>query len=169
MFVPATEQQPQVQPQAAPEVTLPEMHSSQILFSPEPVAENPAGSQVLSELPSPSNQPATNVAAPASSMPQPTAPFSSPAPASLGERVIEPLTNPASPFQANDIASQIAQELDAHNNSQTPPASPDTDKLKVLPTHTVVPPEKLPTVGPPKTVTATSVESLLPIASTTNI
>jgi CheY-like chemotaxis protein len=61
---------------------------------------------------------------PAPSLPQPTAPFSTPAPASLGERVIEPLTNfNATP--ANDIASQIEQALNAPAPANpTPPVPP---------------------------------------------
>lgn len=93
-----------------------------IAATPAPVAPAPTPfpapvptSTTLSELPTPTPVP----------LPQPTAPFSSPAPASLGERVIEPLTNPVS-TQAVDIASQIAQELNApvSQNQGIPPTPP---------------------------------------------
>ena len=60
------------------------------------------------------------------SIPQPTAPFSSPAPASLGERVIEPLTNLA-PQGPVDLSAQMEQALNtpvapAPGVPPTPPA-----------------------------------------------
>ncbi len=62
-------------------------------------------------------------------LPQPTAPFSSPAPASLGERVIEPLTSDLSTTGPLDIASQMAQALGSDpqtstNGTGTPPVPP---------------------------------------------
>lgn len=59
------------------------------------------------------------VASTPSSLPQPTAPFSSPAPASLGERVIEPL-QAIEGLQPLDISAQIEQALN------TPVAQPVT-------------------------------------------
>ena len=75
----------------------------------------PAGPGTINELP----------AAPAP-LPQPTAPFSSPAPASLGERVIEPLTNLA-PQGPVDLSAQMEQALNtpvapAPGVPPTPPA-----------------------------------------------
>lgn len=107
---------PQLVPQPAAEAPMP-------IAAPEPApapvapafASTPVApvSTTLSELP---------VAPVAASLPQPTAPFSSPAPASLGERVIEPLTAPAAaPAQANDIASQIEQELGTQGTPPPPP------------------------------------------------
>ncbi len=52
-------------------------------------------------------------------LPQPTAPFSSPAPASLGDRVINPIT-PVTPTP--DIASLMNHEL--HDGSDTSPFNP---------------------------------------------
>lgn len=52
-------------------------------------------------------------------LPQPTAPFSSPAPASLGDRVINPIT-PTTP--APDITSLMNHEL--HDGSDTTPFNP---------------------------------------------
>ena len=54
---------------------------------------------------------------PSTPLPQPTAPFSSPAPASLGERVIQPLTMPTN--DQADIAQQIEQAL---SGTPIPPA-----------------------------------------------
>lgn len=51
-------------------------------------------------------------AQPESSLPQPTAPFSSPRPATLGERVINPLDS-AEPTVSSSVKSQIEQELQA--------------------------------------------------------
>lgn len=80
--------------------------------APAPVAPVPG---TLSELPA---NPAP--------LPQPTAPFSSPAPASLGERVIEPLTKP-DPLAGTDIAFQMEQALSGNQlppNQGNPPVPP---------------------------------------------
>lgn len=52
-----------------------------------------------------------------STLPEPTAPFSSPAPASLGDRIINPIT-PEGQSPINNIADQMNQELN------TTPAAP---------------------------------------------
>lgn len=49
---------------------------------------------------------------PQTTLPQPTAPFSSPRPATLGERVINPIEAPT-PTVSSSVASQIEQELQA--------------------------------------------------------
>ena len=67
--------------------------------------------------------PKTMAPGPDSALPLPTAPFSTPAPASLGQRVIEPLTQPQATNSGNDIASQIAQELNTTGTPPVPPAS----------------------------------------------
>ncbi|MEI7539237.1 MAG: response regulator [Candidatus Saccharibacteria bacterium] len=56
-----------------------------------------------------------------SQMPRPTAPFSSPAPASLGDRVINPLQSDTS---KPDIATLIDQELGEMPNIPQPPTPP---------------------------------------------
>jgi CheY-like chemotaxis protein len=56
-----------------------------------------------------------------SQMPRPTAPFSSPAPASLGDRVINPLQSDTS---KPDIAALIDQELGEMPNVPQPPVQP---------------------------------------------
>lgn len=80
------------------------------------------------QTPPPTNQPPTpNPQQPTTTpepLPQPTAPFSSPAPASLGERVIEPLTSSPQAAPAatpTDISAQIAQAL---GEQQQPPQTP---------------------------------------------
>lgn len=59
---------------------------------------------------------------PSTPLPQPTAPFSSPAPASLGERVIQPLTMPTN--NQADIAQQIEQALSGTPIPPAPGAQP---------------------------------------------
>ena len=77
---------------------------------PQPVAVEPT--------PAPIPMPA----APApSQLPQPTAPFSGQRPASLGERIIHPIEEPA---PAVDVASMIAQELGDPSAVPTPPVPP---------------------------------------------
>lgn len=61
-----------------------------------------------------------SVDAPSSGLPQPTAPFSGQRPASLGERVIQPLNEPAS---QPDLSSLLEQEL-AQSEASTPLAAP---------------------------------------------
>ncbi|MBM3210214.1 response regulator [Candidatus Saccharibacteria bacterium] len=55
---------------------------------------------------------------PQSGLPQPTAPFSSPRPANLGDRVIQPLSRDTS--ATNDVASLIEQELNQHEQPSVP-------------------------------------------------
>jgi CheY-like chemotaxis protein len=57
-------------------------------------------------------QPVETTEPAASTLPQPTAPFSSPRPATLGERIIHPLES-AQPTVSSEVSSQIAQELQA--------------------------------------------------------
>lgn len=88
--------------------------------APQPVAPAPAFTPEPASFVEPAPQPFAPQPAPASTLPQPTAPFSSPAPASLGERVIQPLTDTSSlGGQAPDIATQMNQALSAQ-----PPVQP---------------------------------------------
>lgn len=84
---------------------------------PTPTHQQPPvapGQQATSPTPQPQGESAAHFP------PQPTAPFASPRPATLGERVIQPLDN--TPFNNNDdIADRIAAELDGVTlPSQTP-------------------------------------------------
>lgn len=74
----------------------------------EDSAKAPA-QQPAAEAPAPTMSPAPSEAAEATSLPQPTAPFSSPKPDNLGERVINPIPN----AQTADVSSQINNELAA--------------------------------------------------------
>ncbi|MBI3889852.1 response regulator [Candidatus Saccharibacteria bacterium] len=89
---------PQPSPVAAP-APVQEQAPTQYAAAPE------ASAQTVAELSTPE-------VAPQTSLPQPTAPFSSPRPATLGERVINPL-QPTEPTGGTSVASQIEQELQA--------------------------------------------------------
>lgn len=84
---------------------------------PAPIVTTPA--------PAPSPAPAPVAPAPEAGLPAPTAPFSTPRPASLGDRVINPLPSAdglSSP--AGDLAAQMNQELNSLNTPQQPPVPP---------------------------------------------
>jgi CheY-like chemotaxis protein len=90
------------------------------VFAPQPVAPvNPVFS-------APTPAPAAFAPTP-TPLPQPTAPFSSDPPASLGDRIINPLPSADSLGQPGvaDIASQMNQELNAHIQALNPePVAP---------------------------------------------
>lgn len=94
---------------AAPAATVPQAQpvSAPTEPVPAPVApEAPAEPvQTVAEMSTPETTQQT-------SLPQPTAPFSSPRPATLGERVINPLESSV-PTVSSSVASQIEQELQA--------------------------------------------------------
>lgn len=90
--------------------------------APAPVAPQPTPSALGSTTgTSATPQPPEPVA---SQLPQPTAPFSGQRPASLGERVIHPIEDPA---PTTDVASLIAQELGDPSIMPTPPTPPVPD------------------------------------------
>lgn len=74
-------------------------------------ADTPDASNLASAAPVAPEAP-TAPTPPESSLPQPTAPFSSPRPATLGERVINPIDD-AEPTVSSSVKSQIEQELQA--------------------------------------------------------
>lgn len=82
-------------------------------------AADPVTPPVVNMPPSPAPAPAEPVTQPVAPAPQPavlpepTAPFSSPRPASLGDRVINPITPDLSTAAPLDIAAQMNQELAA--------------------------------------------------------
>ena len=78
---------------------------------PQPIAPQPTPVPITPPAPDPA----------ASQLPQPTAPFSGQRPASLGERVIHPIEDPA---PASDVASLIAQELGDPSAIPAPPMPP---------------------------------------------
>lgn len=74
----------------------------------------------------PTSAPAPTMPTPAPAatvLPEPTAPFSSPRPASLGDRIINPIT-PMDATPTVDIAAQMNQELNAASQPPTPPQPP---------------------------------------------
>ncbi len=98
------------------------------------VSHRPAAHTTPEPQPSAPTIPVPSAAQPAT-LPQPTAPFSTPRPASLGERVIHPLQ---SSMPRPDYASLIDDELDAANGAPqpttpTPPAGPATPQPFTLP------------------------------------
>jgi len=104
---------PASQPATAPQAPVP---------APQPVPQRPAAPQFTSTTPTPS------------SLPQPTAPFSTPRPATLGDRVIHPLTPPG---PKPDVASMMAQELG--QPATTPAVQPQTAAPVPQPTPTQAP------------------------------
>lgn len=99
---------PTPQPAPAPQQAQP----IQDITTPQPAPAAPQPQQQPQTAPQPAPQPAP---APVG-LPQPTAPFSTNRPASLGDRVIQPIDRPTN--EAPGIADRLALELD------TPPATP---------------------------------------------
>jgi len=101
---------PTPQPVAPPVINLPPAPAPTVPFTlPVPTSEAP----VAPVAPQPA--PVT--------LPEPTAPFSSPRPASLGDRVINPIT-PTEASPTIDIASQMNQELSTPVQPPLPPQPP---------------------------------------------
>lgn len=95
--------------------------------SPAAVATAPATDPTLVSEPTPA----------ASTLPQPTAPFSSPRPSTLGERVIHPLES-AQPTTSSTVSSQIEQELKAAVepvSEPTPTVAPEAPQTFDAPTE----------------------------------
>jgi len=112
---PATPAVPPRQPDMAPQPPAP----AQPAAPPAPAA--PQQSEIPRAPVPPSNSHAPSVAA--STMPQPTAPFSTNRPASLGERVIHPIS--PDPAGKPDISSLMDQELGREEVAAPPaPAAP---------------------------------------------
>ena len=123
-------------------------------MTPRPVSPVPARPTPppASATPAPSSNPQPSFTQPspaASGLPQPTAPFSGTRPASLGERVIHPITPVSS---TGDIASRMNQELEAETRPTQPEPAAPTPPIPVVP--------QAPT--PPSPVTAEPVTPPLP-------
>ena len=97
----APQEQQQVAP--APAVTIESLPPQPTVLPPADQAYTPVAPQEQQQV-APAPVEAT--------LPQPTAPFSSPRPATLGERIIHPLES-AAPTTSESVSSQIAQELKA--------------------------------------------------------
>ena len=95
-------------PQAQPVVTneTPEAPAPDTTAAPEESSAAPVANAAPADVAEPAP------AAPESTLPQPTAPFSSPRPATLGERVINPIDSDT-PTVSTTVKSQIEQELQA--------------------------------------------------------
>jgi CheY-like chemotaxis protein len=87
-----------------------------------PVATQPTEPAQTSPATTPTPAPAPAINEPSAHLPEPTAPFSTAAPASLGERVIYPPTPQEKPQQ--DISAMISQELELNDGSNTQPQPP---------------------------------------------
>lgn len=126
--------------------------------APTPVASNPVSIPVSSPMPTPMTPtPIAPAPAPAptpastpvpqptigSTLPQPTAPFSTTRPANLGDRVIHPLENSA---PKPDFASMMAGELGQQPSASPAPASPVTAPA----------PTPMPAPAAPQQITVTS-------------
>lgn len=88
-----------------------------------PIVNEPVVQPTVAPVPGPAAaQPLASPAPTDGSLPQPTAPFSSPRPASLGDRVINPLNQPAE--GPKDMAALMDQEL---NSGAAPAIAPVQD------------------------------------------
>ncbi|MEO6110079.1 MAG: response regulator [Candidatus Saccharimonadales bacterium] len=112
-------------PAPTPEFVMPEPAMPAPVEMPAPIAPTPAA-------PAPFVAPAPSPFA----LPEPTAPFSSPAPASLGDRIIAPLNPNLQVGAPNDIATQMNQELAAQMAPLPPAPAPEPP----LPPQPPVPP-----------------------------
>lgn len=86
--------------------------------APRPVA--PAYNPSADSAPAAAPDPATTTPAPSAGLPQPTAPFSTPRPSNLGDRIIHPV---AAPAEAQDLGSLMDQELGRNDAAPAPQAS----------------------------------------------
>ena len=132
---------PQPQPSPAPvaPVVQPTPVVSPTPVAPQPVAQpQPTPQPVMSTTPAqPAPSPADPQSFQESSLPRPTAPFSTPRPASLGERVIHPLEAPEA---AVDVSSLMAQELG--EGSAPAPAAPQPQQRQLIQQHPPFPPQQ---------------------------
>lgn len=116
---------------AEPQTVAPQPVATPATPSPAPAtpAPQPVAQPVAPVTPAPTPVQIQPAAQDTGELPQPTAPFSSPRPATLGERVIQPVDNGAPATE--DIASRIAAELAGAGATDTasvqqPEATPTT-------------------------------------------
>lgn len=121
-------------PTEPPVINLPSTPPLSTPTGPAPAVPSPDPSLIapLPAAPAPAPTPT-----PTPPLPEPTAPFSSPRPASLGDRIINPIIPTENVAAPTDIASQMNQEL----NASLPPAQ--------APTPPPPPPPAAPTSTPP--------------------
>lgn len=106
----------------------------------------------------PTFNPAPALPSQSTGLPQPTAPFSGTRPASLGERVIHPIT-PVS--DTSDLASRMSQELEAEAKPPLPEPSVPPASIPVVPQSSVpaAPPTSEPITPPAPTPPPTPPQS----------
>jgi CheY-like chemotaxis protein len=124
--------------------------------APQPVAQPQipvATAQPVPPVPEPVAAPAPQPLPAPSALPQPTAPFSSPRPAGLGDRIIQPITQPQSDGPA--LADLMQNEL---NGTTTPSPQPAT------PVTTLTMPAQVAVAPPPAPVAPGMVMSSTPLA-----
>lgn len=159
---PAFVEQPSVPQVAFPpqEFTAPVQDIPTPISQPAPTAVAPPMPVAPQEPVAPVLQPEMTPLVAPSTLPEPTAPFSSPAPASLGDRIIEPLTAPL-PTEATqqpfDIAAQMAQALNDQQIAaqQIPPQQAPAQPAPEMPVAA-------PTVAPAVPTQETSVAQQQP-------
>ncbi len=106
-------------------------------------------------------------------LPQPTAPFSSPAPSSLGSQLIQPLSGPPSPVPADtvtaspstdlDFSARLAAELGTEGPAAVPtPTTPTAATVPLTPAPTTIP---TPTMTPTPVAPVQTIEPVLPPSS----
>ena len=119
--------------------------------APAAVPPRPAAQPVAAPAPAPQTAPA-----PSTGLPQPTAPFSTSRPASLGERVIHPIPNSAP--EGPDVASLMDQELsgvtsptvgNAFSEPAAQPVAAPAPAPQTAPAAPVAPPAPPTPVTPP--------------------
>jgi CheY-like chemotaxis protein len=115
---------------------------------PQPVAAAPA-----SPVPAPSfqtSQPRLVQQPTPSSLPQPTAPFSTTRPANLGDRIIHPLATPAGQVPKPDLGSLMDEELNRSSSEPvTPPPAPAAPQYQA-PQGPIAPPQPVAPRGEPE-------------------
>lgn len=124
VFTPAPEPTPLPAPMEPTPVFAPAMPTptaAPVINTPPEIPTMPA------PMPEPIAAPTPNPFQPAPNpLPQPTAPFSSNRPGSLGDRIISPLSEPAATV---DMSSLMSQELDGAAQPVMPPTPPSVEPM----------------------------------------
>lgn len=123
---------PEPLPAPAPLPPLPEPLAPVSAPAPAPMAPLPDPVPTASPVMPPltdSTPPATPTPIAPSTLPEPTAPFSTQRPASLGDRVI----NPINPVEVGGTTTDIAAQMNAELNATLPPQAPTQPPLPPVP------------------------------------
>lgn len=107
----------------APPISMPSPAAAPQSFTPPAPTAQPQ--PPVQQRPQPTPYPPVQMQSPTpSSLPQPTAPFSTTRPANLGDRIIHPISEPASQTSKPDLSKLMEQELNQGATPQTPIAPP---------------------------------------------